>query len=130
MDVTYEVVADRKKNRLQITFGDLTDDQREVVVTQIWEKAQILEPGWGCIVNYTNVSSKADTEIALLHISDALHVFDELQMGQLVRVISPKQLDDFREIKKSIENIANYEATEVDTLEKAIAILDEKPSPP
>ncbi len=87
MDGKYEVVADRKKNRLHITFGDLTDDQREVVVTEIWENAQTLEPGWGCIVNYTNVSSKADTEIALLHISDALHVFDELEMGKLVRVI-------------------------------------------
>ncbi|MCJ7772288.1 MAG: hypothetical protein MUP22_04040 [Desulfobacterales bacterium] len=124
MDKMYEVIADRKKNRLYITFGDLTDDQREIVVTEIWEKAQILEPGWGCIVNYTNVSTKADTEIALLHISDAMHVFYELEMGQLVRVITPQQLDEFRIIKMQIENIANYEAVEVDTLEEANAILD------
>lgn len=124
MDEMYEVIADRKKNRLYITFANLTDDQREKVVTEIWEKAQILEPGWGCIVNYTNVSTRADTEIALLHISDAMHVFDELKMGQLVRVITPQQLDEFRIIKMQIENIANYEAVEVDTLEEANAILD------
>jgi len=126
MDGMYEVVADQEKNRLYITFGDLTNDQGEVLVTEIWEKAQTLNSGWGCIVNYTNVSTKADTEIALLHISDALHVFNELEMGQLVRVINPIQRDDFKEIKMKIENLANYEAIEVDTLEKANAALDEQ----
>jgi len=126
MDENYEVIADLEKNRLYITFGDLTDDQRETVVTKIWEKAQVLESGWGCIVDYTNVSTKADTEIALLHISDALHVFNELEMGQLVRVIAPHQLEEFRELKLTIENIANYEAIEVDTLGKANAALDKK----
>ena len=124
MDEKYEVIANRKKNRLYITFGDLTDDQREKVVTEIWEKAQVLETGWGCIVDYTNVASGADTENALLHISDALHVFDELEMGKLVRIIAPSQLNDFQEIKMKIENIANYEAIEVDTLDKANAVLD------
>lgn len=126
MDGQYEVIANRKKNRLYITFGDLTDDQREKVVTEIWEKAQVLEPGWGCIVDYTNVAGGADTENALLHISDALHVFDEMEMGQLVRVVAPNQLIDFQEIKMKIENIANYEAVEVETLDKANAVLDKK----
>lgn len=126
MDVKYEVVADLEKNRLYITFGNLTDDERETIVTKIWEKAQSLKPGWGCIVNYTNVTTKDVTEIAMLHISDALQVFEALKMGQLVRVISPQQLDEFKEIKKGIDNLSNYEATEVDTLDKANAILDTK----
>lgn len=125
MDVKYEVIADQDKNRLYITFGDLTEDQGELMVTEIWEKAQVLEAGWGCIVNYTNVST-ADTETALLHISDALQVFEELKMGQLVRVITSKQLDGFREIKLGIDNLAHYEAIEVDTLEKANAFFDNK----
>ena len=124
MDGMYEVVADQVKNRLTITFGDLTNDQGETVVTEIWEKAQTLKPDWGCIVNYTNVTSKANTEIALLHISDALHVFHELGIGQLVRVITPNQLEQFSKIKMQIENLANYEAVEVDNLEKANAVLD------
>ncbi|MBW1643193.1 MAG: hypothetical protein JRJ39_03370 [Deltaproteobacteria bacterium] len=128
MDVKYEVIADQEKNRLYITFGDLPlpDDQREMIVTEIWEKAQILKAGWGCIVNYSHVSTEDDTEIALLHISDAMQVFEDLEMGQLVRVITPQQLDGFREIKMGIENLAYYEAIEVDTLEKANAILDGK----
>lgn len=126
MDGMYEVVADQEKNRLTITFGDLTNAQGEAVVTEIWEKAQLLNPGWGCIVNYTHVTSKADTEIALLHISDALHVFHELGIGHLVRVITANQFEQFNKIKMKIENLANYNAIEVDTLEKANAILDEK----
>ena len=124
MDVNYEVIADQEKNRLYITFGDLTDDQGELVVTEIWEKAQVLEAGWGCIVNYTNVPTKDDTETALLHISDAMQVFEELRMGQLVRIVTPKQLDEFREIKMGIDNLAHYKAVEVDTIEKANAVLD------
>jgi len=127
MDGKYEVTADREKNRLYIIFGDelLPDDQREMVVTEIWEKAQLLEAGWGCIVDYSRVASKDDTEVALLHITDALQIFKEFKMGQLVRVITPEQLDDFREIKMGIQDIAQYEAIEVDTLEKANAVLDE-----
>jgi len=126
MDVKYEVIADKEKNRLYINFIDLTDGLGELIVTEIWEKAHILEPGWACIVNYTNVSTKADTEVALLHISDALHVFEELKMGQLVRVVSNQMLDNFKEFKMKIENLAHYEAIEVDTLEKANAYLDDK----
>lgn len=120
----FKVKADKEKNRLYITIGDIPEkDERELLIQEIESKIQMLKQGFDCITDLREYQVQHDESEAFIF--RAQKRLREAGMSNVVRII--KRFGSFAHFHfDKVSVTVGYHAKNAYSLEEAEAMLDAK----
>jgi hypothetical protein len=122
--IMFKVKADKEKNRLYITIGDIPEkDERELLIQEIESKIQALKQGFDCITDLREYEVQHDESETFIF--RAQKRLTEAGMSNVVRII--KRFGSFAHFQFDKVSVAvGYHAQNAYSLEEAEAMLDSK----
>ena len=120
----FKVKADKEKNRLYITIGDIPEkDERELLIQEIERKIQALKQGFDCITDLREYEVQHDE--SEMFIFRAQKRLTEAGMSNVVRII--KRFGSFAHFQfDKVSVTVGYHAKNAYSLDEAEAMLDAK----